>query len=703
MPIYVDGKKLIPAPLVTVNKQMNLTADGRPISNQFGITLEGTLLPNRGSPQSFGWWIGEGDPPDEEFVIDADRHRSLLRKQELIRSAFSKPGVELAYSAPGEDPVRMFGKLNTINFQPNPWVIRSDYQIDLSSATYNMDYSEGEETMFATGSLAGRYLSSVGDQFSFAQHDDGSNILDITRTLSATAFTAYDLAGSGTIIGQEAWMNARAWVADRLSSHPLGSGDTYRLMGLFVSGTRYNTIETEEVDKFAGTYSLSQRYVSHNNAYLESRQVQRSYERNLVGDLGPTYLERISVQGNIQGFAADNSPSGKLASAKDYYFLIATGLGYMAGALGDAITHQYTEDWTAGSISYSHEYLNASGAPYRHNYEVSFALPNGASPTVTIQGSVEGVTWDGQYLETSGGVSKWTRAASGWDAVKNTLKALSFAESTVFGGAGYTDYFLDVPVNKSVSFNKVNGIVNYNYTFGYQGADSGIDYIDEYTIEYNTSPTTAAGVGGINISATINGLITGLAGSGTPDLVEDKFTAAKTAWTTIRSNLYTRVNTDYAGMIGTAPPLSSGFVTRSVSLNRFGGTVGYSATFNNLKTPNNSGVAIQEVSVDDTIPNDIFAVQIIPGRSAGPILQNLGTTNEVRKTVNLSMTMYPKGGAHWDYTDKATIRAVASSVIFSIITGMHYTHWFLAGDGDNWDPKNGLYTRTTTAVYRDFF
>lgn len=101
MPLQIGSKKIIPAPLVTINKTANFTSDGRHLSSTFDIQLNGTILPNRGSPRSVGWWVGQGEPPDESaFVTDAQKFNSILAKQELIREALKPPGFELSWSPP---------------------------------------------------------------------------------------------------------------------------------------------------------------------------------------------------------------------------------------------------------------------------------------------------------------------------------------------------------------------------------------------------------------------------------------------------------------------------------------------------------------------------------------------------------------------------------------------------------------------------
>jgi hypothetical protein len=114
-------------------------------------------------------------------------------------------------------------------------------------------------------------------------------------------------------------------------------------------------------------------------------------------------------------------------------------------------------------------------------------------------------------------------------------------------------------------------------------------------------------------------------------------------------------------------------------------------------------VAIEDITVEDTNPSMLFAVQNIPGRIAGPIIQNINTISERRRTVNISLTMYPKSTPpyYWSYSDKDSVLSALSSGLISTVapTGDRGVHWWIAGDSENWSFKNGFYTRNVSFVF----
>ncbi len=692
MPLLIGTKKLIPAPILNIQRNVKFAADGSPINTDYSITLNGTLLPNRGSPRSDGFWMSAGDPDNESNITDADRFNSIIKKQSLLRDALAVTGYKLTYSAPGYPTVEFYPTLNSITFDQGPWVVNSTYQISLTAPNLITD-SISDQAVWDSGYL-NYNLSSIGDSYSVKEREDNTNVLEITRTTNAvsTFTTSYST-------GNEPWKLARTWVSNRIASVPFNSG----LVGLGITLTTpsgYNLVEEESVDAFAGSYSRSQRFTFHSNNYLETRRISRSFEPALLGDLGPG-IERISVEGSIVGYDPNNNVTGKMNAARAYYSGIFPVLGTLVGALGSAVTRTVNEDVNNGTINYISNFINQTGSQYRHTYEVSQNLADNL-PLVTIQGSIEGVTPDSFYYG-SGTVNynKFDVAMTGWTAINTTLKNLAFSTSLIPSGSLYANS----PSVRNISFNRPNGIINYSYGFGFLGTGvASQNYRHEYSVEYSTDNSlsiSAGGTrGGLLTTATINGTIYGLDANGDPT---NKVANAKSGYDAIDGDLLNLVNSHYS-LIGTnVNPLSSGHTRRVVGLNTSNGIVTYSASFTNTPGPSNANVAVEDVNVEDSLANDIFAVQIIPGRSAGPIIQNIGTVSERRKTINIALTMYPKIGTNgfYSYSDRTTPAAAASGLLSGIVTslGTRGTDWFIAGDSENWNPKAGFFTKTTSVVY----
>lgn len=691
MSMRINDKPLIPAPFVNVTKNVGFTQDGRTLSSNYQITLNGTLLPNRGSPNSKGWHYGTGEPDSESYTTDADKFDSILAKQECLREAFQVPGAEFSWSSPESFNIECYPALKSINFTPGTWVTKSDYTIVLETDALNRYNTSEIEECIALGA-SGLNLSDITDDWSIKERPDVSGVYDISRNVSASARVAYT---TGSVQGTEPWMNARTWVQARLTSDPLPSG-----LSIFslTNGTLYNKTQEEDINESNGFYSIRENYVYSHNNYFETRNVSRTTEYNQTSNSGADVIN-ITVNGTINGLDVEDDLVAKLANARTYWNSIKSGLGLSVGACNQATNISTTEDETDGSISYNASFINNSGSIFSNTYNVSINYNENAYPNVQIQGRIEGITCDN--FSVSGTTNlKYDYAVSGWDLTKGNLKSLAFASNAPFGIS--EALFADSPLSKTLGFNKVDGSIDYNYNFGYLDGSSSDNYTDTYDIIFDTEngPASSVALGGHNVTATINGKIVGTLTDDTDP--SSKITNATNGWATIRTDLFSRVDNLYSTMVGTTRPLSSGFISRGTTVNRVAGSVGYSARFNNNPLPTSSGiVAIENVSVQETKPGDIFVQQVIPGRTSGPIWQDINTIGQQVINIDVNMLLHAKSfNSAWTYSDKNVPEKASSGLINDIVSdwGVQGTGWFKQSDSDTWDWNAGSYNRNFVAV-----
>ena len=706
---YIDDQRLIPAPFVTINKSTNLTDDNRVLSSNFSITARGTLVPSQGSPSSTGWHISTvTEPAEEGFVTDTTRFHSLLSKQDRLQKAFAKPGVRIRYEPQGQPAVEFYPITSRVAFTPGSWVIRSDYEVTMEADRVNQVGATGIEEYFAL-SASGLYLSNVSDDLQIRERQDVSNYIEINRTVSATSSAAHvsGTYNNGAFTGVEPWKNARTWVLNRISSTPLGSGDTSLLpTGFNWPSGFYDLVEEESIDRVAGGYTKLQKFAFHTKNYYEHRTLTTTVDPSgRTNNLG-TATTRISLRGKIQGLAPATgnivgtglSPAGSRLGAAVAYWESINGtpaLNAIAGADGTPISTNYTYDEEAGAVNYSVEWINNSGTNYTHTYNVQFALGDNGFPSVSINGQINGLSDDDFFFMGSG--TKLNRAISGWVAIEPTLKSLAFAHPTVFGGTGYESHFADNPINKTATVNAAVGSINYNHIYGWK--DGGNDtYTDSYDINLSTENAPTGSTAGLKSVVVLNGVIQGIS---TNDRPEDRNDNAATAWGTVEDLLYVRASGEYS-KIGTGTPvLRPRIVSKTVSVNRTNGTIGYSATFNNFDSTYSDEIAVQDVTVEDNFRQDIFAPQIIPGRLPGPIIQDIGTKGVRTRNINIALTMYPKNGnGVWSYADASTPRGLASGIITGLVpAGSRTSDYWFNGDSETWDWKNGFYTRVVNITY----
>jgi len=200
------GKKIIPAPIVTVNKSYTRTSDNTPISVLYDINAKGTLLPNRGSPVSTGnlkksdnRYLDAFDSgvakPDEAWETDDDKFTSLLRKKEQLRALFSNKGKELSWENNIVSTMvqRCYPEVKSINFSDKIYVDRLDYDINFEANRLiigggGVDPSDVVEDDL--GEFHEYNIVSASDSFSLEENTDFSSsatLYKFVRTVSATS------------------------------------------------------------------------------------------------------------------------------------------------------------------------------------------------------------------------------------------------------------------------------------------------------------------------------------------------------------------------------------------------------------------------------------------------------------------------------------------------------------------------------------
>ena len=699
MSFWINNKRIIPAPVVTHNKQIVFTNDGKPIGTSHTINLRGTLLPDKGSPYTTGFWSSEADfNGTESTVDDNDRHNNLLIKQELLRHLFSQSeSVKLAYAPSGDPQVTFYGKLRGINFDPGVWVQRTDYSVDLVGEIVDKTSVTGYENAFAY-SASGYYLTAATDNWQVAQQDGANPQFNISRNVSATAVASYGVSG----LINEAWRNAKDWVLTRVSGVGIESS-VFPITGINPTTGFYNTLQQESIDKTAGSYSLqlTQVYNPGGNTYLENRTVNRQFQFRLLDDNSPTQIETIQVNGNIAGLGT-GSVSGRLANAYTYWnTLYPALLQSQVGAYGSGTALNLVENWNNGSLDYAVTYINATGSTYIHTYDVSYNTDGTSAPSVSINGTVAGVTREGYYnLSTN----KMNNVISGWAVIEPNLKTLAFTypNGVIFPTGVTSTRFSDKPVARSVSFNKANGTISYSANFPYKdpSGSSSSTYQETFSVDCQTANAIGGDDGGLVSTATINGLIQGVS---TTDFPLERFVNAKTAWSTVRGLLYNRVNNLLESSYDDTPSLTNRPISKSVAYNQVGGTVAYSVTYNNLLAPADGNIAVADITVQNSPRSRIVAQQPIPGRATGPIIQDIGTTTAYTRSISINLQMAPKGSrVTWAYADITTPRDVASGYLASNVSdlGVLNTNWFITDQPENWDAGKGVYTRQYQIIVR---
>ena len=166
--VLYDGKRLIPAPLVTINKSFQKSGNGENIGSTFSLTLTGTVVAYMGSPDSSGTFYTGSDYPADEVIAADNRLGAIQRKQEAIRHLFRQEGLQFEIqSSVTDEPVRCNPRITSIDFAEGIWYDRCDYTI-----TLECDQLVGGD--FAEEDSFNQYLSDASEEWSIDTNDERS-------------------------------------------------------------------------------------------------------------------------------------------------------------------------------------------------------------------------------------------------------------------------------------------------------------------------------------------------------------------------------------------------------------------------------------------------------------------------------------------------------------------------------------------------
>ncbi len=379
MPIIVTKDStdyyLVPAPLVsfTRNTYSNI---GRPqFGADFNITLEGTLVPEKGNPffdmtsagndaqLSTASWTkpsgvanaGAGNEPNYGYDED-ELLASTLRKQEKIRSLFSNPIVD-GVAKPIIINITNWGEttkgfkfaafVNEITFDSaSRGVSPGGYTINLTFDSF-LNSANDDEFGVSNDELNAKYsITSVTETFDISEDnrvnltfagqgvntvlDQVNKIYAIARSTTVVGAPRYD--ADGAYVSGAPWQQASGYLYETLG---LGSGIVPTGRQTFLSNLGDNNYKiadrviTENIDQDQGSYSITENYIAYSgDPVIHTISVDANTEQN--------ERNQVSVQGTIQGL----NTLGPFETTKNN-FVNASGFNVKANPSGDSIPSGY--------------------------------------------------------------------------------------------------------------------------------------------------------------------------------------------------------------------------------------------------------------------------------------------------------------------------------------------------------------------------
>lgn len=318
-------------------------------------------------------------------------------------------------------------------------------------------------------------------------------------------------------------------------------------------------------------------------------------------------------------------------------------------------TYSITETWTIREAG-----PGETAATY---IEESFTVVSSVSDDafeVGYNGTIFGL----QANERVGGPSAIENAK----AVIPTNAVAKTSTETALGALLSGVVLTTTPSQRDITVNDKDGIVNFAFNWS-AGEDSDFTQTNEATLSYDTSN------GVYNL-----GLVINIQGVGDTKAIR---------LNNARSNIPTDSDARAlaVSLIGSQIPVGVTFtgdhISKSNALNETNGSSNTSWTWTD-RNPNNV-----DISVDTDYPKTVSAKITIPGRAAGPIIQNINTATEQKITVT-----YTSEG-HSSEPDKDTVATTMDTaggipLIPQFITGSY----ILESDRGKWNSGTGKYSRT---------
>jgi len=149
-------------------------------------------------------------------------------------------------------------------------------------------------------------------------------------------------------------------------------------------------------------------------------------------------------------------------------------------------------------------------------------------------------------------------------------------------------------------------------------------------------------------------------------------------------------------------PLNSTPLSRSIGTNEIVGTISYNFAYDNRASNIITGTDSEVISIQDTLPGDLFVSIPILGRATGPLLQFINTRTEHRRALSIELVM-SSGWKDSNYLNalltKPSLTSPQKTELDGIINGVspkndsNIVRYFVnPSPTENWNPREGRYS-----------
>jgi hypothetical protein len=665
MPVIYDGTEIRPAPLVTFNQEIQETSDGRRLGTNVTATLTGQITATK-----------TGDV--ETAIAIEGRLASIIHKQQVLRDLFANDGrVFEVQGYDGSAPVKFNAKVKSISFDQGVWIDVCAYTIVLEG----QGFDDEEETPTSN-------IEAATENWSFDE-GDGPHTYRVTHTITARARANY--AADGTII-THAWEIAKEFVQNQLklgmdeTATPWSPKSGSTIFGESAvspdSSGQFNRVVSENIDELDGSYSVTENYFISTNNFWEEYTVST---RKVTSE--QFFGNSVAIQGVIHGLYVNlHDIETKLVNAKTRWLALEPMLMSRVSAYATGITlnphptqSNVDYNYNEGTISYNYEYndrVNTGDAIETYNVSMQTSMEDGKT-TVTLEGQVRGE----QYANETFVVDlKYQRALTRY----NTVKLLALARCVTETGIPDLRAF---PIAASFNPSKAEGLISYSFSFDNRQPNSVKD-ASTITTRYSRED----GKTFVTVDGTITGYRT--ANPATPFGANnqlERYNNAVTYFEAIEPNILGLAAT-YVDTTKVNPTPYS----KQVAHNTLDGVVTYNYEYNSTPVPCYPGALSEIITVTDDAATQVIAIIPVLGRAAGPVIQDIGTVKEKRRSLSVEIVVAINGSM----TNCELIATQATPNVDITPYAPSGSIVYLEQDTVSWSPTTGRYVRTAAWIYQ---
>lgn len=356
MPVLYNGKKLIPAPLIDIKRELQKTGDGTTVGVLYTLTVQGTVVAYKGSPDSNGtFWTTSGYPNDETIVSDS-RLTSILKKQEAIKLLFATDGYWFEIQPwDGSASTKCKPRILDIAFANGIWFDTMQYTITMQTDELFINGSATSDTGFTDK------ISTADESWTIEFNETPENTIltntfRLTHNISAVGKSFYNDVNQ---LSMPAWQQARNYVQDRigLDYNIISSSGALNVPGYYQG---FNHVRSENVDEANGNYGISESWILASGNVLEELNIE------VTNSITEAFVH-VSINGSVQGLETRNNNyqlvQRKYDAASGYFnnvvspMMLARAQNYAGITLNTMpITYHIGRNPIQGLINYGYEY-----------------------------------------------------------------------------------------------------------------------------------------------------------------------------------------------------------------------------------------------------------------------------------------------------------------------------------------------------------